>query len=123
MKKPVPSIPTVKNIADKILKNEYQVDSVLNLTWILSETNRNIISDDLPSVYLNKIMTQYGGANTGRQKIIDVMRDHAINEDALNALLEDDYFKFIEERKTEGPIAIGVDWDKELTNIRKKVYL
>lgn len=88
-----------KNIADKILKNEYQVDSVLNLTWILSETNRNIISDDLPSVYLNKIMTQYGGANTGRQKIIDVMRDHAINEDALNALLEDDYFKFIEERK------------------------
>ncbi|MFV5381707.1 GmrSD restriction endonuclease domain-containing protein [Acinetobacter towneri] len=88
-----------KNVADRILKNEYQVDSVFNQTWILSETNRNIISDDLPSVYLNKIITQYGGGDTGKNKLIDVMRDHIINKAGLEALLMDDYFKFIEERK------------------------
>ena len=88
-----------KNVGDRILKNEYQVDSILNQTWILSDTNRLIISDRLPSVYLRDIITQYGGGAIGKDKLLDILKGHAINSKAVDCLLGDDYLGFIEERK------------------------
>lgn len=84
---------------EKILKNEYQIDSVLNLTWILSDTNRYIIKDSLPSIYLKEIINQHSNEEEGKQNLINKMKDHFINEEALNYLLADDYINFIKERE------------------------
>ena len=59
-----------KEKADKIIKIEFSVDSILNQTWIYSNTNRNIISDKLPSVYLNEIIKQYGGGTIGKNVLV-----------------------------------------------------
>jgi hypothetical protein len=88
-----------KEKADKIIKIEFSVDSILNQTWIYSNTNRNIISDKLPSVYLNEIIKQYGGGTIGKKKLIVIMESHCINEAAVEALMKDDYSLFINERK------------------------
>ena len=88
-----------KEKADSILKSEYQIDSMLNLTWILSDTNRNIIKDELPSKYFAEIIKQFGGTEEARQKLIAILNGHAINEEALDCLLQDDYHGFIEARK------------------------
>ena len=88
-----------KEKADKIMKLEFSVDSILNQTWIYSNTNRNIISDKLPSVYLKEIIKQYGGGTIGKKKLIVIMESHCINEAAVEALLNDDYSLFINERK------------------------
>ena len=88
-----------KERAEKIIRSEYSVDSILNQTWIYSDTNRKIISDKLPSVYLEEIITQYGGKTAGKKKLIDIMQSHCINAEAVEALLKDDYETFIIERK------------------------
>lgn len=88
-----------KEKAEKIIKSELSVDSILNQTWIYSDTNRNIISDKLPSVYLEEIMTQYGGGVTGKKKLIEIMQSHCINAEAVDALLKDDFPTFFNERK------------------------
>lgn len=88
-----------KEKAEKIIRNEYYVDSILNQTWIYSDTNRKIISDKLPSIYLGEIITQYGGNTLGKKKLIDIMQSHCLNSEAVEALLRDDYDTFILERK------------------------
>jgi hypothetical protein len=88
-----------KEKAEKIIKSELSVDSILNQTWIYSNTNRNIISDKLPSVYLEEIMMQYGGGVTGKKKLIEIMQSHCINAEAVDALLKDDFLTFFNERK------------------------
>lgn len=88
-----------KEKAEKIIKVEYSVDSILNQTWIYSDTNRKIISDKLPSAYLEEIITQYGGHQAGKKKLIEIMQSHCINSNAVDALLQDDYETFISERK------------------------
>lgn len=88
-----------KEKADSILKSEYQIDSMLNLTWILSDTNRNIIKDELPSKYFAEIIKQFGGTEEAHKKLMEILSGHAINEEALDCLLRDDYHGFIDERK------------------------
>lgn len=88
-----------KEKAEKIIKTELSVDSILNQTWIYSDTNRNIISDKLPSVYLDEIIKQYGGGVTGKKKLVEIMQSHCINAEAVDALLIDDYQSFFNERK------------------------
>jgi len=88
-----------KEKAEKIIKTELSVDSILNQTWIYSDTNRNIISDKLPSVYLDEIIKQYGGGTAGKKKLVEIMQSHCINVDAVDALLKDDYDTFFSERK------------------------
>jgi hypothetical protein len=85
--------------ADKIIRTELSVDSVLNQTWIYSDTNRKIIADKLPSVYLREIIDQYGGGSAGKNKLVGIMQSHCINHEAVEALLKDDYETFIAERR------------------------
>lgn len=88
-----------KEKAEKIIKSELSVDSILNQTWIFSDTNRNIISDKLPSIYLQEIIKQYGGGDIGKNKLIEIMQSHCINEQAVEALLRDEFEVFLNERK------------------------
>jgi hypothetical protein len=88
-----------KEKAEKIIKTELSVDSILNQTWIYSDTNRNIISDKLPSVYLDEIIKQYGGGINGKKKLVEIMQSHCINVEAVDALLNDDFDAFFNERK------------------------
>lgn len=90
-----------KSEANRILAKEYFIDSILNQTWILADTNRVIIADKMPSVYLNDVMVQFGGGEDARKKMISLLEPHAINEKAFDCLLRDDYLNFIEERKKE----------------------
>lgn len=86
-------------VADKILKNEYNIDSVLNQTWLLSSTNRDIISDRMPSHYIKELIEKNGGGTKALDKVRDLFKQHCINESAFEKLMEDDYFGFIDERK------------------------
>ncbi|MBP7306996.1 MAG: DUF262 domain-containing protein [Saprospiraceae bacterium] len=88
-----------KEKAEKIIKQELFVDSILNQTWIYSDTNRKVISDQLPSKYLEQIIREYGGNQSGKRKLIEIMHSHCINEKAVEALLRDDYNTFIYERR------------------------
>jgi len=90
-----------KTVADKILKSELNVDTILNQTWLLSTTNREIIRDRLPSDYIGDLAKEYGGGDLGVQKVADLLRDHCIGEKSFQALLEDDYNTFIEERQKD----------------------
>ncbi|MFH7765266.1 DUF262 domain-containing protein [Acinetobacter sp. BSP-28] len=88
-----------KDEADKILKRDYQVDSIFNQTWILSDTNRDIIKDRLPSEYLKDIMSFFGGGDHARQKLLNILEGHVISEKAFDCLMRDDYLSFLDERK------------------------
>jgi len=88
-----------KEAAEKLLKNELRIDSMLNQTWMLATTNRNIIQDQMPSEYLKEVITNYGGGEKGKNKLAGILLGHAIGPKAFQALLTDDYEKFIEARR------------------------
>jgi hypothetical protein len=68
--------------AEILVRKELKSDTVLNLTWLLDTTNREIIKDDLPSVYLPRLEAHVGGpAALGR-----LMGDHLISSEALTCL-------------------------------------
>ena len=86
---------------ERVLKQEYKIDNVSNLTWISSTTNRDYIRDRLPSEYITELITYHAEGNSreeGRRRLLNLLDGHAINDDALDALEEDDYFRFIDIR-------------------------
>jgi len=90
-----------KSQADKILKSEFSIDSILNLTWLLSTTNRDIISDRMPSDYLKDVIKQNGGGDLGKDKIKNLLNEHCIGEKSFECLLVDDYKGFILNRQKD----------------------
>jgi len=90
-----------KSVADKILKLEYNIDSVLNQTWLLSSTNRDIISDRLPSDYVSDLIKQNGGGDNGKEKVSNLFIDHCVGKNAFQYLIQDNYAGFIEERRKD----------------------
>lgn len=88
-----------KSMADKFLKTQHNIDSVLNQTWLLSSTNRDIISDRMPSDYIRELIQKNGGSRNAEQKVRDLFKQHCINDSAFDKLMNDDYFGFIDERK------------------------
>jgi hypothetical protein len=90
-----------RSAADKILKTEYNIDSILNQTWLLSTTNRDIIRDRMPKDYLNDLIKQNGGGENGTQKVKDLLIDHCISNDTFEYLFNNDYFGFIESRRKD----------------------
>lgn len=88
-----------KEAADRILKNESRIDSVLNQAWMLASTNRLIIRDRMPSEYLAEVINNYGGGQKGKAKLSTILKGHAIGDKAFEALLSDDYDKFIDARR------------------------
>jgi len=83
---------------DAILKTQYKIDNVANLAWVSSITNRDYIRARLPSEYIAELITHHAGGDTmeeGRRRLLNLLQDHAINDAALSALEDDDYFQFI----------------------------
>ena len=75
------------------------INSILNRTLITSESNRNILRNRLPNVYLKDMIETQGRADT-----IELLKGHFISERALDILLRDpftpeDFNEFINERK------------------------
>ncbi len=84
--------------AKEIMDKEYKVDSKLNLTFLKASTNRQQIVDTEPSVYFKQLLdskTSQAEKDTFKENL----RRHLIDETCFNALLEDDFEKFIEERE------------------------
>lgn len=78
-----------------------KINSILNRTPLSKETNRLIIHDKLPSVYLKKMFDE-NSLNT--DKVFKVLESHLISRKAVEILLrndfsKEDYFEFILERK------------------------
>jgi hypothetical protein len=71
-------------------------DNILNRTLLLDKTNQSI-SNDKPSVYLEKILKQKLGGDEG--KLRQIMNSHFISDKAFSHLWNDDYDHFIEERE------------------------
>lgn len=84
---------------NRVLKEEYSIDSVLNLTWLLDKTNREIIKDELPSVYLSRLVTHFDSGGGGQEEVKKKLQDHFIDDVAFERLLKNDYFGFIEARQ------------------------
>jgi len=100
------------------LKQYTSIDSternrILNRTVIESGANRFDIRDNPPSTYVRDMIR---GHERGEEGVKDVLEDHFINEAAFEAMLEDDYETFCEERKTtiraeiENRIDEEIDW-------------
>jgi len=83
---------------ERMLKREYFIDNVSNLTWIAQSTNRDYIRDRLPSEYIAELITHHAAGQPnaeGRRILLAKLEQHAIDDSALTALEEDDYFEFI----------------------------
>lgn len=75
------------------------VNSILNRTPLTSKTNREVIRDRLPNVYLPELIAHAGRAEVDRQ-----MASHSISPAAFDILLRDpftlaDFEAFIQERQ------------------------
>jgi hypothetical protein len=76
-----------------------EINSILNRVPLSGETNRNILKDQLPNVYLKKML-----ATSNKNKVYEVLASHLISKKAIDILLRnnftiDDYFEFLNERK------------------------
>jgi hypothetical protein len=93
---------------------EIERNTILNRTIIESKGNRFKYGNDLPSEYVAKMIEEHG-----RKEVEKLMADHFINEDGLEALLNDDYEGFLEARRTEIRSAVeertglDVNWNIE----------
>jgi hypothetical protein len=76
--------------------NKHDINSVLNITWMSDETNRNIKRYEKPSAYIPKfIEDKY---NNDKKEFQDVLNTHFINETTYEFMLKDDFEGFINER-------------------------
>jgi hypothetical protein len=76
-----------------------QVNTILNRSPLTARTNREVISDRLPNVYLPKLIAQ-----NGRAHVEDILASHFVTPAALDILLRDpftpeDFEAFIAERQ------------------------
>ena len=74
------------------------IDSVLNRTPLTRETNREIISNQLPCSYLEELV-----ARNDRKEVLDILDSHFISEDAFEILKRNpfspsDFEEFVAER-------------------------
>lgn len=76
----------------------FSIDTILNRTPLTSNSNRNIINDNLPNNYLPKWIKENGDDN-----VRSTLMSHFISERAFNLLMKEnfeieDYKEFVEER-------------------------
>lgn len=89
-------------IPKKWAKENYpnnNIDSVLNRTPLSSETNREVIADNLPNEYLPKLKNEYG-----EEELLAILDTHLISPAAYEILLRnpftiEDYESFLDERQ------------------------
>jgi len=75
------------------------INSILNKTLIKPETNRHILRDELPNVYLKRLFE-----NNDEKSVYRLLESHLISPKAVEILLRDpftpdDFYAFLEERK------------------------
>lgn len=61
-------------------------NSIANRTPLSDDTNRRILRDRLPNVYIAELITKYG-----RQSVIELLATHLVSEKALEVLLRDPF--------------------------------
>lgn len=76
-----------------------EINTILNRAPLSGNTNRVIIKDSLPNVYINKMFD-----NNDEEKVYQVLKSHLISRKAVSILLRDDfsvddYREFLSERK------------------------
>jgi hypothetical protein len=81
--------------AIEIIEKKYLVDSKLNMTFLKKSTNREQIVDQDPKDYFTELIESKSNP-AEKQKFKDNLKQHLIDEDCLNALLVNDFIKFIE---------------------------
>ena len=72
------------------------VDSVLNKTVLLRETNRRFLKGRMPSECIKKIMKEQ---NVGESAMRDVLKTHLISDEAFGCLMRDDFDGFVNARR------------------------
>ena len=71
-----------------------QQNTVLNRTLISADTNRRVIRAKRPSKYLAEME-----ADLGRERVREVLASHFIDDDAIKAMRDDDYDRFLSARE------------------------
>lgn len=76
------------------------INSILNRTPLSSKTNKEIIKERLPNIYLRKMLDKA----KNKEDIYKLLESHLISRKAVEILLREDfskndYYEFIEERK------------------------
>jgi hypothetical protein len=78
--------------------SERDLNSVLNITWMSGDTNRNIKGFKKPSVYVRRFIDEKYGGN--ESKFLEMLVTHLINSTAYDFMKKDDFEEFIKERQT-----------------------
>lgn len=83
---------------DKVGK---KINSILNRTPLLSETNKHVINNRMPNEYIKEMINK-----NGRTEVLEVMKSHLISEQAVDILLrnpftEEDFSQFLDVRQKE----------------------
>lgn len=74
------------------------IDSILNMTWLSGHTNRKIINDKKPSIYMNEFLRKNHGND--REKFQrDILDRHLISKEAFDCMLNDDFNGFMKQRE------------------------
>lgn len=76
-----------------------EINSILNKTPLSPATNRHVISDRLPNVYIKEMLE-----NNDENKVYNILESHLISKKAVEILLrnpfsKEDYFDFLAERE------------------------
>lgn len=72
----------VKFLERKWINNAKEINTILNKTLILSDTNRRKISDKSPHDYLNDMLK----IRWGKEKTLEILEKHFINEEMFDLL-------------------------------------
>jgi len=105
------------------MKQFREKNSILNMTWLTPETNREKKRDRMPSEYIKQVIEDK--YDNDKRKFLDVLSKHLINEEGLDALLEDDFERFIHlrEKEMQKEIAIrtGIEYKDNEVNIPTQI--
>ncbi len=79
-------------------KQSSYIDSILNMTWLSEDTNRKIISDKKPSLYIREFLKE-NHENDRKRFQRDILDKHLISKNAFDYMLNDNLDGFMEERE------------------------
>jgi hypothetical protein len=98
-----------KTIKAKYANSKYDelINNIANIALITRETNNNRIKKKNPSVYIAEFEKEYS-SNGKQTEFSQIMKSQFINENALEALRNDDFETFIFERTKELMIQIKI---------------
>jgi len=75
-------------------KEHQYVNSILNITWLTDKTNKHIKKAKLPSEFIKEFRVHFNS----EEEFEKVLESHFITKEAYQAMKEDNFDKFLEER-------------------------